>query len=236
MSLRSVTVVATRMLTPSVRELTLDPGPGFTYVPGQWVSLRIPLAHGEFVQRAYSIASPPREDGRFAIAVTRVEGGPGSNALHTIAPRQTLECSHAQGFFTLEPAARSTLLVATGTGVCPLRALLGPALAPDRAPARVTLLLGVRTEDDLLYRDDFERLQREHPARFRFVPTLSRPGDAWTGRTGYVQTHLRALFTDLGGDADVYVCGLQRMVREARAVLKGELGLPRERIHAERYD
>ena len=223
------------MLTPSVRELTLDPGPGFTYTPGQWVSLRIALANGEFVQRAYSIASPPREDGCFDIAVTRVEGGPGSTALHALTVQQTLECSHAQGFFTLEPALRPTLLVGTGTGVSPLRAMLGPALARSRGDLPVTLLLGVRTEQDLLYREHFERLQREHPTRFRFEPTLSRPSSAWTGRTGYVQTHLPSLVSALGGEADVYVCGLQRMVREARATLKGDSQLPRERLHPERH-
>jgi ferredoxin-NADP reductase len=236
MSLRTVTVVATRMLTPSVRELTLDPGPGFTFTPGQWVSLRIPLENGEFVQRAYSIASPPRADGCFDLAVTRVDGGPGSTALHALSLQQTLECSLAQGFFTLEPSPRPTLLVGTGTGVSPLRAMLGPALAPERAPLEVILLLGVRTEQDLLYREHFEQVQRHHPDRFRFEPTLSRPSPAWTGRTGYVQTHLRELVTSLGGEVDVYVCGLQRMVREARATLKGDILLPRERIHTERYD
>jgi ferredoxin-NADP reductase len=40
----------------------------------------------------------------------------------------------------------------------------------------------------------------------------------------------------LGGDCDVYVCGLNRMIKEVRRVLKEELGFTRERIHTERYD
>jgi NAD(P)H-flavin reductase len=51
-----------------------------------------------------------------------------------------------------------------------------------------------------------------------------------------VQTHVRELVARAGGDVDVYVCGLHRMVKEVRAVLKNDLHLPRERIHSERYD
>jgi ferredoxin-NADP reductase len=51
-----------------------------------------------------------------------------------------------------------------------------------------------------------------------------------------VQTHARELVTALGGDVDAYVCGLNKMIREVRQTLKGELGFTRERIHTERYD
>jgi CDP-4-dehydro-6-deoxyglucose reductase len=236
MSLRTVTVVAARALTHNVRELTLDAGADFRFVAGQWVSLRIPLDNGEFVSRSYSIASAPRADGRFEIAVTRVEGGPGSTALHSLTAGATLEASHAQGFFTLEPLARPALFIGTGTGVAPLRSMLRAALADSEADARLTLLLGVRSERDLLYGDEFSAIASEFAGRFRFVPTLSRPSDAWPGRRGYVQTHASELVSELGGDVDAYICGLQRMVKEVRAVLKGELGFARERIHSERFD
>lgn len=247
MSLRTVTIAAARMLTHNVRELTIDPGPGFSYVAGQWVSLRMALANGEFVSRAYSIASAPREDGRFELAITHVEGGPGSTRLHEIAVGESLEMSHAQGFFTLEAIARPILFVATGTGLTPLRAMLQAALAPstdepatERLP--IALVHGVRSEADLLYRDELDAIAARSDTRFRFEPTLSRPSDAWRGRRGYVQTHVAALIEAFGDarasatDVDVYICGLNRMVKEVRAVLKNTLGFTRERIHTERYD
>ncbi len=224
------------MLTPTVRELTLDPGPEFRFVPGQWVSLRLSLANGEFISRAYSIASAPRADGRFDVAITRVEGGPGSTALHALPPGAIIECSHAQGFFTLDPPTRPALFIGTGTGVSPLRSMFTSALADPDIDAPFALILGVRTEEDLLYRDEFERLARERPDRFRFEPTLSRGSERWAGRRGYVQTHVRELVTAMGGDVDAYVCGLNKMIREVRQTLKGELGFTRERIHTERYD
>ncbi len=236
MSLRSAVVTAARALTHNVRELTLEPGPGFQFVAGQWVSLRIPTANREFVSRSYSIASPPRADGRFEIAVTRVENGPGSTALHALEVGATIECTHAQGFFTLDQVSRPALFVATGTGVAPLRSMLLAALDDASISERFTLLLGVRSERDLLYREEFAAIEQRFRGRFQFVPTLSRPHESWEGRRGYVQTHVKSLAEALGADVDAYVCGLQRMVKEVRATLKSELSMTRERIHSERFD
>ncbi|MBI5515775.1 MAG: FAD-dependent oxidoreductase [Deltaproteobacteria bacterium] len=235
MPFRTATLRAARDLTPWVRELTLDPGPGFSFVPGQWVSLRMPReGHPDPLARSYSIASEPREDGCFELAVTRVEGGPGSAFLHALKVGDSLTITHAQGFFTMpDPLPRPVLLVATGTGLCPLRSMLRARLAAGD-PTRFTLLLGVRTEEDLLYREELQGLARTHP-NVRFEPTLSRPAGAWAGRTGYVQTHFPALVSELGL-CDAYVCGLTGMIKEARRVLKEALGFPRERIHTERYD
>lgn len=233
--MHQVTLVAARMLTPTVRELTLRPEPALRFVPGQWVSLRIPQPGGEVLARAYSIASAPRGDGCFDVAVTLVEHGPGSSYLHAMPVGESLVCTQAQGFFTLEPLARPSLFVATGTGVSPLRAMLYALRDDDHDPVPRTLLLGVRTEADLLYGEDFRSLEAQW-SHFRFVPTLSRPGASWTGRTGYVQTHLAALLDGAPDSHDVYLCGLNRMLKEARAVLKEQLGYTRQRIHTERYD
>jgi NAD(P)H-flavin reductase len=98
-------------------------------------------------------------------------------------------------------------------------------------------LLGVRHEADILYRDELEALARANPS-FRLEVTLSQPGDAWSGRRGYVQAHVRELWSELEahGKPHAYVCGLKRMIDAARALLRTEMGLPREQVHSERYD
>ncbi len=224
------------MIAPSVRELTIDPGPEFTFVPGQWVSLRVPPSEGvESLARAYSIASAPRADGQFEVAVTRVESGPGSAFLHEVQPGSEIPMTHAQGFFTLGPLVRPIVLVATGTGVSPFRAMLQALDLASAETPEMALILGVRVEDDLLYRADFESIAAAN-AKFRFEPTLSRPAATWRGRSGYVQKHVPELVRALGGDCDVYVCGLSRMVKDVRAVLKEQLAFTRDHIHTERYD
>ncbi len=206
----------------------------FDFVPGQWVSFSLPIGKGAPEPKAYSIASPPDGTQRFELAVTHVTGGPASEFLHALAPGARLHGTGPQGFFTLDRVPeRPALFVGTGTGVAPLRSMIEWALAHG-ATTPMTLLFGVRTQDDLLYGADFERLARAH-ANFRFVPTLSRPKHGWTGQHGYVQTHLAALLGDRS-DADVYVCGVRKMVDDVRRILRKDLGFPRERVHYERYD
>jgi ferredoxin-NADP reductase len=224
------------MLSPDVRELTFDPGEGFTFVPGQWVSLRIPRGDtAEVIARSYSIASWPRPDGMIDLAVTRVEGGPGSAFLHDAQVGTTLPMTEAAGFFVMpEEITRPALFVGTGTGVAPLRSMLHAALSRGvRHP--MALLFGTRTRQDILYAEEFTETAAR-AATFHFAPTLSRAGDDWAGRRGYVQSHVPELVAALGGACDVYVCGLNAMIREVRQVLKGDLGFTRERIHTERYD
>lgn len=243
---RMATLIRARTLAPAVRELTFDAGSSLTFVPGQWVNLflrdatAMAATGGEPLKRSYSIASPRRADATFDLAVTLVENGPMSARLHAATLGDGFEVSHAQGFFTLAPPRRNVLMVATGTGVAPFRSMLLDLETRREAAdegTRFVLLLGARTEGDLLYRDEWAALAEAWPS-FECVPTLSRGDDGWAGRRGYVQTHLAELVAKLGGgDAiDAYVCGLQKMVGEVRKALRETLGVGRERIHHERYD
>jgi CDP-4-dehydro-6-deoxyglucose reductase len=233
--MRDATLISARTISPEVREITVDAGADFVFVPGQWVSFRIPHEPEGQLARAYSIASPPRADGRFEIAITRVEGGPGSNFLHEATVGTSLRMTKAEGLFALRPSDGPLLMVATGTGVAPFRSMLlahdlsGKKLPPSR------LLFGMRTERDLIYRDDFSALESRQ-SLFEYLPTLSRPSESWAGRQGYVQLHVAELVRVLGGDCNVFICGLSAMISAVRKVLKDDLGIARERIHTERYD
>ncbi len=234
-------VTACRALSPSVRELTFarEDGAPFDFEPGQWVSLVLPGPEGE-IRRAYSIASPPRGDGTFEVAVTRVDEGVGSRLLHALAPGDGVRVIGPQGFFTRpRRGAPPSLLVATGTGLAPLRSMLHATARDPAATEPVWLLFGGREEHDLLYRDDLAALAASHP-RIKVAETLSRGSDAWTGRRGYVQAHARGLYEELARGAatppHVYVCGLEKMVSAVRALLRQEMDLPRQLVHSERYD
>lgn len=235
---RVIELVQTRALTPSVRTFTwrCADGAALAYTPGQWVNFYVPARQGEPPwRRAYSIASAPdpTRPEAFDIAVTHVRGGHASRVLHGLAPGAVLEMDGAHGFFTRESArAEPALFVGTGTGVCPLRAMIEEELRADSGPA-IELLFGCRTEADILYREDFERWARERP-RFVWRATLSQPAPDWAGARGYVQTHLAEVAR--ASRPHVYVCGLQKMIKEVRRVLKDDLGVDRRLIHSERYD
>jgi CDP-4-dehydro-6-deoxyglucose reductase len=236
-------LVRARRLSPSVRELAferVDASP-MLFEPGQWVNVHLPGGSSPPVatKRSYSIASAPDGSARFEIAVTRVHGGPTSTWLHTVEPPAVLAFTGPQGFFTRPPqSAPPSLMIATGTGMTPMRSMMKAAIAQgSRAP--MWLLLGVRHEEGLMYRDELKALACEH-AFVRFEPTLSQPVASWVGRRGYVQAHVRDLWGDLVSASDskphAYVCGLERMVGSVRDLLRKQMGLPREQVHTERYD
>jgi len=233
--MREAVLVRARPISPSVRELTFDPGPGHTHVPGHWVTLFLDREGEEPLKRQYSLASAQRDEGTFDLAVTRVEGGPMSTFLNDAPIGTRLRMLHAQGLFVLEPMVRPVLMVATGTGIAPFRAMLQEIEAKSVVAQPIYLLFGCRTEDDILYRDELDALSTRL-SYFTFVPTLSRAPTTWPGRMGWVQTHLAELVEKTTPDVDVYVCGLTRMVKDVRRMCREELGVDRKRVHVERYD
>ena len=252
MSIRTVELVAARTLSATVRALTFRcvDGQPLGHVAGQWVNIDVPTAAG-IARRAYSVASAPasastapalrggasgQHGDRFELAVTRVDAGLGaSQALHALPLGAQLAIDGPHGFFTREQErAAPALLVGTGTGVCPLLAMLEDELSDAEGPP-LGLLFGCRGEGDVLFRERLEAWTRDCP-RFRLWVTLSRPAEGWPGLTGYVQRHLGAVLPALGGRPHVYVCGLTKMVSEVRRVLKEQHGYDRKLIHSERYD
>jgi CDP-4-dehydro-6-deoxyglucose reductase, E3 len=240
--MRRVVVQRVEQLSPSVKGFQLaciDRLP-FAYVAGQWVNLQVAVDGGTD-KRAYSIASAPlpadsAHAHEFEVAVTRVDEGNVSLALHALAAGSTLELDGPYGYFTRAGEQHlPALFVGTGTGVCPLRAMIQAELREAGAAGpRLTLLFGCRSQVDLLYRAEFEELAARNP-RFRFIPTLSRPAAGWQGREGYVQTQLASLI-EPAQRPHVYVCGLSDMIDAVRKTLKTQLGYDRKWIHSERYD
>jgi CDP-4-dehydro-6-deoxyglucose reductase len=235
---RTVELLVTQPLSPTVKMLrfrVLDGAP-LAFVAGQWLNFDVTTPHG-VVRRAYSIATAPTggQPDCFEIAVTRVDsGGSASLALHALQPGARLEVDGPHGFFTREDTRPlSALFVGTGTGVCPLRAMVQDELQAGNGP-RLALLFGCRSQADILWGDELGEWARQHP-RFSLHVTLSRPSPGWAGLEGYVQRHLRELI-DPAARPQVYVCGLTKMVTEVRRVLKDELGYDRRMIHSERYD
>lgn len=236
-----VRLARARMLAPNVRELAFErtgtPEP-FAFQAGQWVSLVLPLAEGE-ARRAYSIASAPDGTPGFEVAVTKVEGGPGSSFLHDLPVGATIRAIGPQGFFTRPGGVgHPSLFVGTGTGVTPLRSMIKDALSSgEQSPLR--LLFGVRHEVDRLYRDELDALQAQHP-NFRVFYSLSQPAPDWAGLRGYVQAHAESLWRELEatgmGAPHIYICGLERMVGAVRDLLRKQMGVDRKQVHSERYD
>jgi len=216
-------------------ELEVNGVPRFGFVPGQWLSVKATTPDGEEITRAYSIASPPSENGHVAFCLNRVQDGFMSNYLCNLQAGETVTFQGPFGDFILRPPLRDTVFIATGTGIAPFRSILHWLLAEkDRHQDRqFWLLFGVRREQDIYYRKEFEQLAAEHD-NFHFLPTLSRPDDHWRGLRGYVQQHLGEI-VGMRTDMHAYICGLDKMVKANRELLKA-LGWDRTSIRYEKYD
>lgn len=241
-------LVDSTMLAPSVRHLVFERADGqrLAFQPGQFLQVHFHYDDGTTTKRSYSVAtvgggsspSEPVEVGQIEIAVSYVEGGAATRLLGELEHGGTIDASGPYGRFCLQPADAHPryLLLATGTGVTPYRAML-PQIeqllaAGDR---QVVLLYGARTEAELLYGEQFQAFADAHPG-FIFHGCLSRQPRAKprsTDRSGHVQNVL----AELGPDAErdiAYLCGNPNMVDAAFATLQ-EFGLPVKQIRREKY-
>jgi ferredoxin-NADP reductase len=220
--------------------------PRFGFVAGQWLSFKTNKPDGEEIVRAYSIASPPGGDNKFALCLNRVQDGFMSNFLCDMKEGDEIHCQGPFGDFILRPPMRDTILIATGTGIAPFRSMLQWLFAPmeDGRPRpsasearhqgkQLYLLFGNRTEKDIYYHDEFQHLAKKY-TNFHYLPTLSRGAPEWQGLRGYVQEHVPTI-AQVRNDMHAYICGLDKMVKANRELLKS-LGWDRKSILYEKYD
>ncbi|NII73447.1 ferredoxin-NADP reductase [Dyella sp. SG562] len=236
-------LVDSYMLAPTVRHLVFERADGqvLAFVPGQFLQVHFQYDDGTPTKRSYSVAtvgdgrSPAQ---RIEIAVSYVEGGAATRLLGSLEAGQTVEASGPYGRFCLQPgdAHPRYLLLATGTGVTPYRAML-PLLRELLAQGgrEVALLYGARNETELLYGAEFEAFERENPG-FSFHACLSRQARA-VPRPNDRSGHVQGVLAELSPSADrdiAYLCGNPNMVDGAFNALK-EYGLPVPQIRREKY-
>lgn len=227
------TVKSFRMLTPTVFETTFETDKPLEFSAGQFVSIIIPGAgpKGRDLRRAYSIASAP-ETRPIELCVKLVEEGPGTNYLYQLRPGDTFKMMAPYGDFVYEAKPnRNACFISTGTGIAPFRAMLTSKFYQDHPAAQALCLLGVRTEDELLYLDTF----KEFP-HIEFVAAVSQPQTTWTGFKGRVTDYLRSLETKNYPwlETEYYLCGNGAMIQEVKAFLQ-EKGVNKDSIHQEIY-
>jgi ferredoxin-NADP reductase len=227
-----LTLAESTDLAPREKNLLfkLPAGKTLHFKAGQFAQLFIP--NGDKVKRtAYSIASSPQRTDGFELCVTHVDGGVSSTYLHNMKVGDKIQGMAPLGTFVLKDESRDFVFVSTGSGIAPFRSMIGD-LSARGVPKNMTLLYGHRYEPDLLYRTEWESLQKANP-RFKYYPTLSRD-TAWTGAKGYVQTHIENAVPD-PKSANYYICGLNNMITAVNEKLLS-LGVPPAQIHFERYD
>ena len=220
-------------LSDSVRtfRLRFPEGKWIPFKAGQFCMVHVPKDGEKPLKKAYSICSSPFETGYLDLCIKLVEGGFATNWFWTLKEGDALTVTIPYGGFVLkEPVADELVFVATGTGLAPLRSMLRQMLL-DGFQKPVTLIFGVRYENEVLYSDEFRELEKKH-ANFKFIPTISRPKE-WKGEVGYVQEKLKKYVTDPKGK-QIYVCGLVPMIEAVQKAAE-EIGFDKKQVHFEKY-
>jgi CDP-4-dehydro-6-deoxyglucose reductase, E3 len=137
-------------------------------------------------------------------------------------------------FFLREDSAKPIILLASGTGFAPIKAIVEQM--QDQGVVRPAVLYwGCRRRADL-YRHDWALEAAATMPQLRYVPVLSEaePEDAWDGRSGLVHEAVMADWPDLSGH-EVYACGAPIMVESAKRDFTARCGLPEDAFYADSF-
>lgn len=227
-------VAERRDWAPGLATLRFDaPPPSFR--AGQWLNFALWI-DGEFVKRAYSLASAPGEP--LEIFLTHVERGAFSPRLFAMQPGESIFAEEkARGFFTLEhvPSTDELWMFASGTGIGPFISMLRTP-EPWQRFRRLFLVHGVRQVAHLAYQEELQRLSALHDDALTWVPVVSREPDASGVVHGRVTTALEdgSLGRFAGAEptperAHVLLCGNPAMIDDSMALLEAR-GMVRHRL------
>jgi ferredoxin-NADP reductase len=230
------TVTAIQQETANVKTLTLALPSWMPHRSGQHYDIRLTTEDGYSAQRSYSIGSEPERRGEIDITVERISDGEVSPFLDdVVVVGDRLEVrGPIGGYFVWEASSGGPLLlVAGGSGVVPLMAMARHrAAAGANVPAR--LLYSSRTFDDIIYREELDRLAKRDGLEVFHTLTRAQP-DGWRGFARRIDDRMVAeVNKPFGAKSQVFICGPTALVETAADAAEAA-GIPAERIKTERF-
>ncbi|MCW5747475.1 MAG: ferredoxin--NADP reductase [Alphaproteobacteria bacterium] len=216
--------------TPDARSFVLAVPPDlaarFKYRAGQFLTFRVPHPDGA-VARCYSLSSSPETDGETKVTVKRVAGGRGSNWFHdALKEGATLDVMAPAGRFVLGAGEAPLLMFAGGSGITPVMSLIKSAL--KTTGRKIRLFYANRDAASVIFRAEFDALQRAHPDRLEVRHHLDDQQGLTTAAE--VQQALAGFEA-----AEAYLCGPGPFMTLVEDTLL-KAGMPRNRVLIERFE
>jgi len=219
----------------AVLRLQLPANQNLQYRAGQYVEFIL----RDGARRSYSMANAPHALGSPPSIELHVRHMPGGKFTdHVFSAMKEKDILRMEGpfgsFFLRDDTDKPLVLLASGTGVAPIKALI-QQLQHKASTRPAVLYWGCRRKADLYQHDWCLQAAAEMP-QLRYVPVLSEPtpDDAWTGRTGFVHQAVMADLPDLSGH-EVYACGAPVMVESAQRDFVQRCGLPEDAFFADAF-
>jgi len=218
-----------------VLRLQLPTSDVFKYHAGQYVEFL--LRDGD--RRAYSMANAPHTQADNPSVELHVRYMPGGKFTeHVFGAMKEKEILRVEGpygsFFLREDSNKPMVLLASGTGFAPIKALIEHMQFKGITRPAVLYWGGRRPAD--LYMHDWVQARVAEMPNLKYIPVISDalPEDQWSGRTGFVHKAVLEDFPDLSAH-QVYACGAPIVVDSARAEYIALAGLPAEEFFADSF-
>jgi len=214
--------------------LQLPANQSFRYHAGQYIEFIL----RDGARRSYSMANAPGRTGTppaIELHIRHLPGGLFTDAVFsTLKEKDILRVEGPFGSFFLRESHKPIVLLASGTGLAPVKALV-EQLQDSGNTRPAVLYWGCRSRADLYLHAWAEEAAATLPW-LRYIPVLSDalPADGWTGRTGFVHQAVMADLPDLSGH-QVYACGAPLMVDAAQRDFIQHCGLPAEEFLADAF-
>ncbi|MGE4267843.1 MAG: NADH:ubiquinone reductase (Na(+)-transporting) subunit F [Deferribacterales bacterium] len=195
----------------------------------------------EEIQRAYSMASYPAEEGLVKLNVRiatppfgkQVPPGIGSSYVWSKKPGDKVTIAGPFGEFYGRNTGKEMVFLGGGAGMAPLRSIIFDQLCTLNTTRRISYWYGGRSLRELFYTEDFRELEQKYP-NFTYHIALSdpQPEDNWTGYKGFIHTvALQNYLKDHEAPEEIeyYLCGPPVMISSVLSMLDS-LGVEPENI------
>jgi ferredoxin-NADP reductase len=223
------------MELPDTKTLRLKWPEGYDidFKTGQFITVYFPDTPA--YKRAYSLSSCALDRGHYEITVKR-DGKMGTRIVDWVKAGDKMWVIPPTGrFLPVYEEDRHLICVAGGSGVTPFRAFAREATR-RKLTTKITVLYSVRNTCDIIFNEEFRRLETENP-HFNFKVTCTRLGhdDPWPGRRGRIDSAwIREHIGDLSRTV-FYACGPNALVESTEKLVLEELGVPKEQIKTEKW-
>jgi CDP-4-dehydro-6-deoxyglucose reductase len=219
----------------AIIRVQLPANQNFQFHAGQYVEFIL----RDGARRSYSMANAPHNLGTppsIELHIRHMPGGKFTDQVFsTMKDKDIVRMEGPFGtFFLREDSAKPIVMIASGTGFAPIKALI-ERMQDKQINRPVALYWGCRSKADLYLHDWAVQAAADMP-NLSYTPVLSEPqaSDAWQGRTGFVHQAVMADLPDLSGH-QVYACGAPVMVAAAQREFTAACHLPDDEFFADSF-
>jgi len=217
--------------TYNVKSFRFPKPPTLTYKPGQFLIVTIKAEDGKELTKHFSLSSSPTETEHIEFT-KKLSESEFSTALKTLKAGDWARIDAPYGSFTFEGEHEKICLLGGGIGITPFISICRYC-TDKHLSTNITLLYGNRSENDIVFREDFEALQKQN-ANLKVVHVLNEPSSEWKGATGFITAEMVKKEVPDYKETVFYTCGPPAMVAAMEKLVEA-LDLPKTQLKREYF-